>query len=138
MRFKTIVDKDKSGLEMVLDAMNELIEGRFIEGIRYKHHSLYEIAQTKEEIGIYQHRLNLESIALVRFSESFISQYATDNNECFNEAEVFVNKITSTLCCIREQFKKMTLAQQSQLYKENPELYKELSKHYFLTKNADN
>ncbi|MBR3624756.1 MAG: hypothetical protein IKN48_00120 [Bacteroidaceae bacterium] len=108
MKFNTIVEKDKSGLEMILDAMNELLEGRFIEGIRYKHHSLYEIAQTKEEIGIYQHRLNLESIALVRFSESFISQYATDNNECFNEAEVFVNKITSTLCCIRELFKKMT------------------------------
>lgn len=29
----------------------------------------------------------------------------------------------------REQFKKMTLAQQSQLFKENPELYKELTKH---------
>lgn len=29
----------------------------------------------------------------------------------------------------KEQFKKMTLAQQSQLYKENPELYKELTKH---------
>lgn len=29
----------------------------------------------------------------------------------------------------KEQFKKMTLAQQSQLYKENPELYKELTKN---------
>ena len=108
MRFKTIVEKNKSGLEMVLDALNELIEGRFIEGIRYKHHSLYEIAQTKEEIAIYQHRLNLESMALMRFGESFVSQYATDNNECFKEAEVFMKKITSTTSCLTDLFKKMS------------------------------
>lgn len=40
-----------------------------------------------------------------------------------------IGNSTESSAITKEQFKKMTLAQQSQLYRENPELYKELSKH---------
>jgi hypothetical protein len=45
---KTIVEHDKSGLEMVLDAMDELLEEKFIEGIKSKHHNAYEIEQSQK------------------------------------------------------------------------------------------
>ncbi len=104
----TIVEKDSSGLEKVLDALDELVEERFIEGIRSKHRTEYEIAQTLEMIQIYQHRINMESRSLTRFSENFIRQYATNNNSCFNTAEVLFKKIQSTIKSLKEVFRKTT------------------------------
>lgn len=104
----TIVEKDSSGLEKVLDALDELVEERFIEGIRSKHRTEYEIEQTLEVIQIYQHRINMESRSLTRFSENFIRQYATNNNTCFNTAEVLFNKIQSTIKSLKEVFRKTT------------------------------
>lgn len=104
----TIVEKDSSGLEKVLDALDELVEERFIEGIRSKHRTDYEIAQTLEMIHIYQHRINMESRSLTRFSENFIRQYATNNNSCFNTAEVLFKKIQSTIKSLKEVFRKTT------------------------------
>ena len=48
MKFSTIVEHDDSGLLMVLDALDELREDRFIEGIRSKQRSHYEIMQMTE------------------------------------------------------------------------------------------
>ena len=104
----TIVEHDKSGLEKVLAALQELLEDHFIEGIRCKHRTLYEIEQTLEMVRIYQHRVNIEGKALVKFSENFIRHYATDNNKCFDTAEVLFTKIKSTIKSLREVFYKTT------------------------------
>ena len=106
MKFNTIVEKDKSGLVMVLDAIDEIQEDKFIEGIRNRHHNIYEIEQTTEFLMIKQHRLNIELRALIRFSETFISQYATDYNECYDETTVLVGKIRSALSCLKKIFEK--------------------------------
>ncbi len=111
----TIVDHDKSGLEMVLDAMDELLEEKFIEGIKSKHHNTYEIEQTTEMVKIYQHRVNIEAKALTRFSERFIRSYATDNNKCYNTAEVLFKKIKSTIASLRKVFYKTTPVDYSKL-----------------------
>ena len=68
----TIVEKDTSGLEMVLEALKNLLEERFIEGIRSKRRSLYEIGQMAELVQMYQHRVNIEAKAVSKFSENFI------------------------------------------------------------------
>lgn len=122
---KTIVEHDKSGLEMVLDAMDELLEEKFIEGIKSKHRNAYEIEQTTEMVGIYQHRVNIEAKALTRFSERFIRSYATDNNKCFDTAEVLFNKIRSTIACLKKVFYKTTPIDYTQLPKgvESPSVF---------------
>ena len=104
----TIVEKDDSGLIMVLNALDGLLEEKFIEGIRSKHRTLYEIEQTHEMIKIYQHRVNIEAKAVTRFSESFIRSYATQNNKCFDTAQVLFGKIQSTIKCLKEVFHKTT------------------------------
>ncbi len=114
---QTIVEHNKSGLEMVLDAMDELLEEKFIEGIKSKHHNTYEIEQTTELVRIYQHRVNIESKALTRFSEHFIRSYATDNNKCFDTAEVLFKKIKSTIASLRKVFYKTTPVDYSKLPK---------------------
>ena len=78
---KTIVEHDKSGLEMVLDAMDELLEEKFIEGIKSKHRNAYEIEQTTEMGGTYQHRANREAKATTRVSERHIRSSATEDTQ---------------------------------------------------------
>lgn len=112
---KTIVEHDESGLEMVLNFLDDLLTDRFIEGIRSKHRSIYEIEQTLEMVCIYQRRVNIESRSIARFAESFIRHYATDNNTCFNTAEVLFKKIQSTLKGLKEVFYKTTPIVRSQL-----------------------
>lgn len=112
---KTIVEHDKSGLEMVLVALEELLEERFVEGIKNKHRSLYEIGQTAEMVMIYQHRVNIEAKAVIKFSETFIGQFATDNNQCFDTAEILFGKIRSTLAGLKKVFYKTTTTDRRQL-----------------------
>ena len=112
---KTIVEHDESGLEMVLRAIDQLLEERFIEGIRSKHRTLYEIEQTTELIKMHQQRLNVEQRAVVRFSENFIRSFATPNNKCFDTAQVLFGKIRSTIAKLKEVFKKTTPIDRTQL-----------------------
>lgn len=112
---KTIVEHDSSGIEMVLDAMDELLEDKFIEGIKNKHHDIYEIRQTTEQVKIYQHRMNIEANSLTRFSERFIRSFATNNNKCFSTAEVLFGKIRSTIASLKKVFHKTTARDYTQL-----------------------
>lgn len=100
---------------MVLDALGELLEEKFIEGIRCKHRSLYEIEQTTEMVKMYQHRVNVEAKALTRFSEHFIRDFATDNNKCYSSAERIFKKINSTIASLKNLFYKTTPRDNRQL-----------------------
>lgn len=112
---KTIVEHDKSGLEMVLEALEELLQERFVEGIKNKHRTLYEIEQTTEMVLMYQHRVNIEAKSVVKFSENFIRQFATDNNQCFSTAQILFGKIRSTLAGLKQVFYKTTATDRRQL-----------------------
>ena len=112
---RTIVEHDKSGLEMVLEALDELLQERFVEGIKNKHRTLYEIEQTTEMVKMYQHRVNIEAKSVVKFSENFIRQFATDNNQCFSTAQVLFGKIKSTIAGLKQVFYKTTTTDRRQL-----------------------
>lgn len=108
MKYNTIVDNNQDTLEEIVRVMEGLSEDRFIEGIALKHHDRFEIQQTADMIKEYQCRINREARALVRFSEDFIRQFATDNNKCYETAEKLFTKIRSTLACLLKIFKKTT------------------------------
>ena len=115
MRYNTIVEHDQSGIEMVLAAMNNLLQERFIEGIRTKHRTLEEIEETSELIYMYQHRMNIEQRRLTDFSKVFIRQYATENNKCFSTGEVMFKKLRSTMKSLKDIFHKTTNIDRRQL-----------------------
>ncbi len=112
---KTIVEKDKSGLEGILALIQELLDTRFVEGIKCKHHTIYEIKQTTEMVKMKQHRLNIEAYAVAKFSETFIRSFATPNNKCFETALVLFGKVRSTIAGLKQIFKKMTPKDYTQL-----------------------
>lgn len=123
---KTIVEHDQSGIEMILNALENLLKERYIEGIRTKHRTIHEIEQMAEMVKIYQHRINVESNAITRFSETFIRQFATDNNKCFETTEVLFKKVKSTIASLKKVFHKTTEIDRRQLPEgvEAPSVFK--------------
>lgn len=107
MLYNTIVEKDESGLNMLIAAVEQFSRERFLEGIRLKHYNLYDINQMVVWIREQQQKLNRESLALSRFAETFIQEYATDNNECFETARLFFNRIRSTIGMTKKVYKRM-------------------------------
>lgn len=107
MVLNTIVEHDTSGLQEVVDFLNQLDEGRFISGIRCRLNEPQMIDRMLGFVRLYQERINIESKSLTEFSESFLRQFATDNNKCFETAEVLFSKIQKTLNSISDVFKRM-------------------------------
>ncbi len=108
MRYSTIVEKDDKTLVDIITALEQFEEDRFIAGIQARHYTKYDIEQAIDMVATYQSRMNIEARSLVRFSETFIQQFATDNNKCFETAERYFNRIRSTLCAIKKVFQKTT------------------------------
>ena len=106
MLYSTIVEKDEQGLLMILRAAEKFDEQRFLEGIHQRCYTSEDIQQAIDQVRAYQARLNTEARALVYFSQTFLQQYATDNNKCFETAHTLFNRIRSTISASRKVFKK--------------------------------
>ncbi len=115
MRYSTIVEKDDKALVEIIAALEQFEQDRFIAGIQARHYTKYDIEQALDMVVSYQSRVNVEARSLVRFSETFIQQFATDNNTCFNEAQRYFNRIRSTLCALKKIFQKTTPRSMAQL-----------------------
>ena len=115
MRYSTIVEKDDKALVEIIAALEQFEQDRFIAGIQARHYTKYDIEQALDMVVSYQSRVNVEARSLVRFSETFIQQFATDNNTCFNEAQCYFNRIRSTLCALKKVFQKTTPRSMAQL-----------------------
>lgn len=108
MRYSTIVEKDDKTLLEIIAALEQFEQSRFIAGIQARHYTKYDIEQVLDMVISYQSRMNVEGRSLVRFSETFIQLFATDNNKCFETAQRYFNRIRSTLCAIKKVFQKTT------------------------------
>lgn len=120
MIFSTIVEQDKTALEQIIGALNQFEKERFIAGIQAGRYTTYQIEQTSEMVRMYQSKMNMEARALVKFSETFISEFATDNNKCFKTAECYFNRIRSTLGSLKRLFKKSCPTSRKALPKGTP------------------
>ena len=108
MRYSTIVEKDDKTLVEIITALERFEQDRFIAGIQARHYTQYDIEQALDMVTSYQSRMNVEARSLVRFSERFIQQFATDNNKCFETAQRYFNRIRSTLCALKKVFQMTT------------------------------
>lgn len=108
MRYSTIVEKDDKTLVEIIEALEQFERERFIAGIQARHYTKFDIEQAIDMVVSYQSKMNVEARSVVRFSETFIQQFATDNNKCFDTAQRYFNRIRSTLCAIKKVFQKTT------------------------------
>ena len=125
MRYSTIVEKDDKTFLEIIEMLEQFEKERFIAGLQMRHYSTFQIEQTLDMVRSYQSRLNMEARALSNFSESFIQQFATDNNKCFMEAQRYFNRIRSTLCALKKVFQMTCQKSMAQLPegKEHPSVF---------------
>ena len=106
MLYSTIVQRDRSGFDMIYDAAHKFDEENAMEAIVACKFDLKKVEQTLNLVQMYQARLNNETIDLIAFSETFIEDYATDNNDCFRLAENLIRRIGTTITGTMKIFRK--------------------------------
>ena len=97
MLYSTIVQRDESGFNELLQAAREFEELNAMEALISCKFDLKKTEKTLNHVRACQCLLNNESMDLVEFSENFIEEYATDDNECFRIAEKLVRRIGTTI-----------------------------------------
>ena len=111
MIYWTDIEKSKEGILQILNVLRNYEndgEVRFIAGIQDRHFSEYKIQQL---ICIVRERLNMTRCELLRLSEialTYNKLWATDDNNCFRDAEMLFRKIRSTLKGTKIIYKKFT------------------------------
>ena len=105
MKYATIVENNESGLNQIIRAAEKFEESRFLQGIQQRCYTAEDIQWATDRVREYQQKLNTEARALAYFSEHFLKQYATNNNQCFEMAQLLLNRIRSTLKATRKVFK---------------------------------
>ena len=107
----TDIEKSKEGILQILEVIKNYEkdgEVRFIAGIQGRHFSEYKIQQL---ICIVRERLNMTRRELLRLSEialTYNKLWATDDNNCFRDAEKLFRKIRSTLKGTKIIYKRFT------------------------------
>lgn len=107
----TDIEKSKEGILQILEVIKNYEkdgEVRFIAGIQGRHFSEYKVQQL---ICIVRERLNMTRRELLRLSEialTYNKLWATDDNNCFRDAEKLFRKIRSTLKGTKIIYKRFT------------------------------
>lgn len=107
----TDIEQSKEGLLQILEVIKNYEkdgEVRFIAGIQSRGFTEYKIQQL---ICFVRERLNMTRRELIRLSEialTYNKMWATDDNNCFRDAEKLFRKIRSTLKGTKILYKKFT------------------------------
>lgn len=107
----TDIEQSKEGLLQILKVIKNYEkdgEVRFIAGIQSRGFTEYKIQQL---ICVVRERLNMTRRELMRLSEialTYNKMWATDDNNCFRDAEKLFRKIRSTLKGTKILYKKFT------------------------------
>ena len=106
MQISNHIEKSPDGLEQLIDAAARFEENRYIEALRQKKMSEYDVLSLTEDVKLWHSRMRKESLSLAAFSEHFLDDFATDNNRRFHEAYNLFNRIRSTISGSRKVFRK--------------------------------
>lgn len=106
MEINSNIEKSSDGLEQLIEAAKLFEENHYLDAIRQKRLKEYDILSLTEDVKIWHGRMRKESLRLAAFSETFLEQFATDDNKCFHEAYDLFSKIRSTISGSRKVFRK--------------------------------
>lgn len=100
------IEKTEEGLELIISAAYLFEENHYLEAIRQKKLTEYEILQLTEDVRLWHSRMRKESLKLSLFSEHFLDEFATNNNNRFHDAYDLFNKVRSNISGSRKMFRK--------------------------------
>lgn len=106
MLYSTIVDKNEQGLLMIIEAAEMFEQGKYLNAIYDCRLKKDEVLSVTEYVKEYKAKLSKEHLALAKFALTFNSEYATENNKCFDSAEKLFGKIRSTISGSKRIYKR--------------------------------
>ena len=77
-----------------------------LQGLDVRHYSVDEVQMLTTDVRECHAKLQKEIVALVKFSQDFNKQFATDNNKCFDTASRLFNRIRSSIAGTKKVYKK--------------------------------
>ena len=113
MIYHSIVEKDESGLQMILEAAEKFEKDKYLYAITERHFNKNEVLEILYFVKEYRIKLEKEHYALAMFAITINKQYATDNNKCFCTAEKIFNRIRSTISGSKKIYKKLCISIQT-------------------------
>lgn len=105
MKYNTIVDKSTDTLELLIDKAQEFNSENVLEGLQQRHYDIEDVRMLLAHVREYHGKLQKEVIALLKFSQNFNQQYATDNNKCFDTASRLFNRLRSSIAGTRRLYR---------------------------------
>jgi hypothetical protein len=109
MKYHSIVEQSEEGLTLICKKAEEFERDSILPAIQDKRFNEYDIEQLIIDVEEYHAKLKREILSVNNFARTFNSQYATDNNLCFETAERLFRKIRSTLCGTKKIYRKFCL-----------------------------
>ncbi|MDO4822729.1 MAG: hypothetical protein Q4A08_00990 [Bacteroidales bacterium] len=106
MKYNTIVDKSEDALNLIIERAEEFDQERVLQGLSMRHYDVEDVKMLVADVREYHSRLQKEIVALLKFSQDFNKQYATDNNKCFDTAGRLFNRIRSSIAGTKKLYKK--------------------------------
>ncbi len=106
MNISSIVTKDETGFNKMWSAANDFEEQNVLEALIKGKYPPKKICEILSYVRICQGYLNIESMELSEFSETFLEEYATNNNKCFETAEMLIRRIGRTVTRSGRLFRK--------------------------------
>lgn len=106
MQYTTIVDKSEETLNMIIEKAEEFDQERVLNGLDMRHYSVDDVVMLTDHVREYHAKLRKEIVALVRFSQNFNKEYATDNNKCFDTASRLFNRLRSSIAGTKQLYRK--------------------------------
>lgn len=100
------IEKSEEGLEQLIEAAMMFEENHYLEAVRLKKMSEFDILTLTEDVRLWYSRMRKESLKLAAFSEHFLDEFATDNNRRFRDAYDLFSRIRSTISGSRKVFRK--------------------------------
>ena len=97
MILDTHIERSEEGLELLIAAAQSFEENRYIEAIKLKKLSEFEILRLTENVRLWHSRMRKESYNLAAFSENWLEDFATLNNKRFQEAFNLFSKVRSNI-----------------------------------------
>lgn len=106
MRYTTKIEQSEESMFLIFQQIQTFDRDKVLDAIVQKRMDGYDVQQITALAKEYHAKLYGEKVALGRFAQDFLKQFATVNNKCYETIKMLFNKNRSTVCGIKKIYKK--------------------------------
>lgn len=105
MRYSTIVEKNENTLSQLIQEVEAFDQEHVLNGLEARSFTEEDVMMLTAHVMEQRGKLDKEIISLKNFSKTFIQQYATTNNTCFDTATKLFNRMRSGIAGTKKMYR---------------------------------